>query len=155
MNVKVYRHRACKATTKCRTRWNGGTHGPAYPHPHEERDKVALHCGDESNESDVAAKAASLLSRGAAGRVAQLQFQMMCERPPRSLRSRLPLREGESRRRRQGVAHTSSGIAVGQHARPGLAARGYILPPLRGSTSSRDSQDRRDWIRQGRVAYRP
>src|SRR5215475_11737859 len=94
MNVKVYRHRACKATTKCRTRWNGGTHGPAYPHPHEERDKVALHCGDESNESDVAAKAASLLSRGAAGRVAQLQFQMMCERPPRSLRSRLPLTRG-------------------------------------------------------------
>src|SRR5690348_11435014 len=25
------------------------------------------------------------------GRVAQLQFKMMCERPPRSLRSRLPL----------------------------------------------------------------
>src|SRR5215471_2170621 len=31
---------------------------------------------------------------------------MVCERPPRSLRSRLPLCEGESRRRRQGVAHT-------------------------------------------------
>src|SRR5262247_2785718 len=73
------------------------------------------------------------------GRIAQLQFKMMCERPPRSLRSRLPLtrgrltpatrelysplREGESRRRRQVVAHTPSGIGVG---------RGYIISPLRG-----------------------
>src|SRR4029434_11274525 len=54
--------------------------------------------------------------------VSQLQVKMVCERPPRSLRSRLPLtrgrlppqrkrfilplREEESRRRRQGVAHT-------------------------------------------------
>src|SRR5262245_66219303 len=76
-------------------------------------------------------------------------FKMVCERPPRSLRSRLPLtrgrltpatesfilplRERESRRRRQGVAHTPSGIRVGQHA---LKARGdgiwrKILSPLR------------------------
>src|SRR5215510_6782686 len=39
---------------------------------------------DESNESDVAPKAASLLSRGAAadcspGALAQLEFQMVCE----------------------------------------------------------------------------
>jgi hypothetical protein len=63
--------------------------------------------------------------------VAQLQFEMVCERPPRSLRSRLPLtrgrlrwnlqavysppREGESRRRRQGVGHTPSRIGAGQH----------------------------------------
>src|SRR5262245_32161492 len=61
-------------------------------------------------ESDVAAKAASLLSRGAAadyspgasGFVVQLQFKMMCERPPRSLRSRLPLTRGRLRHRRQG-----------------------------------------------------
>ena len=55
---------------------------------------------------------------------------MVCERPPRSLRSRLPLtetnailplREGESRRRRQGVAHTPSGIGLS-----------YTLSPLRG-----------------------
>ena len=59
-------------------------------------------------------------SRGAAD--AQLQFKTMCERPPRSLRSRLPLtrgrlrpqresfilplREGESRRRRPGGSLT-------------------------------------------------
>src|SRR5262245_19601009 len=69
-----------------------------------------LRCGDESNESDVAAKAASLLSRGAAadyspgasGFAAQLQFKMICERPPRSLRSRLPLTRGRLRHRRQG-----------------------------------------------------
>jgi hypothetical protein len=59
------------------------------------------------------------MTRGAAAktvptafvRVAQLQFEMVCERPPRSLRSRLPLTRGrlcpqhESfilRRRRQG-----------------------------------------------------
>jgi hypothetical protein len=57
----------------------------------------------------------------------------MCERPPRSLRSRLPLtrgrlrlqresfilplREGESRRRRQGFPHTPSRIGVGQQLR--------------------------------------
>jgi len=39
---------------------------------------------EESNESDVAPKAASLLSRGAAadcspGALAQLEFQMVCE----------------------------------------------------------------------------
>jgi hypothetical protein len=43
------------------------------------------------------------MTRGAAAktvptafvRVAQLQFEMVCERPPRSLRSRLPPHEGE------------------------------------------------------------
>src|SRR5262245_25467544 len=40
---------------------------------------------------------------------------MVCEPPPRSLREIsfiLPLREGESRRRRQGVVHTPSRICV-------------------------------------------
>src|SRR5262249_41152753 len=50
--------------------------------------------------------------------------EMVCERPPRSLRSRLPLTrgdyfilplcEGESRRRRQGVANTPSRMRVGR-----------------------------------------
>ncbi len=30
------------------------------------------------------------------GLVAELQFKMMCERPPRSLRSRLPLTRGRA-----------------------------------------------------------
>jgi hypothetical protein len=76
------------------------------------------------------------------------QRKMVCERPPRSLRSRriLPFCEGESRRRRQGVTRTPSRI----HKRrsgdrifrryaaymlprfPSTAlSRGYILPPLR------------------------
>src|SRR5262249_10851286 len=80
------------------------------------------------------------------------QFKMVCERPPRSLRSRLPLmrgrltpatwelysppREGESRRRRQGVAHTPSGI--------GLANTPLQLPLFTAhlhSTNGRDFAD--------------
>ena len=35
------------------------------------------------------------------GRVAQLQFEMVCERPPRSLRSRLPIPRGRVRLQRE------------------------------------------------------
>src|SRR5215472_10389394 len=43
------------------------------------------------------------------------QFRMMCEQPPHGEEIKFILpREGESRRRRQGVAHTPSRIGVGQ-----------------------------------------
>jgi hypothetical protein len=75
------------------------------------------------------------------------QRKMACERPPRSLRSRsLPLCEGESRRRRQGVTRTPSRIHKRRSGdrifrryaaymlprfRSTALSRGYILPPLR------------------------
>jgi|SRR5262245_6206652 len=113
-------------------------------------------CGDESNESDVATKAASLLSRGAAadcspgrqGVLLQLQFQMVCERPPRSLRSRLPLtgetgfifplREGESRRRRQGSLTHHRELELGSVLRqsPGGAKESDIICRTAGAHAS-------------------
>jgi hypothetical protein len=70
------------------------------------------------------------------------QRKTACERPPRSLRSRiLPLCEGESRRRRQGVTRTPSripyeprsGDRIFRRRFPSAAfSSGYILPPLRG-----------------------
>ena len=75
---------------------------------------------------------------------------MVCDRPPRSLRSRLPLtrgrlrfilplREGGSRRRRQGVGHTPSQIHIRKSRRireglllldfAGTAAKSFLLNP--------------------------
>src|SRR5215813_13300284 len=73
-------------------------------------------------------------SHGRSGVLLNCYSRWCASDPLRSLRSRLPLTrgrltaatwelyspplcEGESRRRRQGVAHTPSGIRVGQHSR--------------------------------------
>src|SRR5262249_42814561 len=99
----------------------------------------ALEAVTESRNWCTAALVRQEFQPTAFGRVANPQLKMMRARPPPSLRSRLPLTggrfrlqrdtfipplpEGESRRRRQGVAHTPSRIGVGQHP----FARVYIL----------------------------
>src|SRR5215468_1758435 len=81
-----------------------------------------------------------------------IQVDMVCERPPRSLRSRLPLtrgriksnlplREGESRRRRQGVAHTSSRLGISAaEKQPGLLQVQSVIVEFFIQTLSGNSQ---------------
>src|SRR5262249_25512564 len=66
--------------------------------------------------------AARECSHGRRGVLPNLKFEIVCERPPRSLRSRL-LREGESRQRRQG--------SLTHHLELQLSKRGYTISPLR------------------------